>query len=172
VKKFLLPLTFILLFIFESLLVQLMPEGLLGSQKVLVPRFLIIAIFFLTIYGSAKHGIIYGLIFGVLFDIVFTEILGIYLFLYPLTAFIVLKIMKVWQVNLFSTSLVSLIGVVILEIAVFGMNRIIGITSIDFMTFVNMRLLPTLLLNAIFLIIAAYPLKRSFEKFAAALRAD
>jgi rod shape-determining protein MreD len=103
---------------------------------------------------------------------VFTEILGIYLFLYPLTAFIVLKIMKVLQVNLITTSVVSLIGVALLESAVYGMNRIIGITTIDFMSFLNMRLIPTLLLNAIFLLIASYPLKRNFEKFADRLRAD
>jgi rod shape-determining protein MreD len=172
VKKLLLPLSLVLLFIFESLLVQLMPANLFGLHKILVPRFLIIAIFYLTVYGSSKHGIVYGLIFGILFDIVFTEILGIYLFLYPLTAFIVLKIMKVWQVNLLITSIACMIGVAILESAVFGMNRIIGITTIDFMTFLNMRLYPTLLFNAIFLIIAAYPLKRSFEKFADQLRAD
>jgi rod shape-determining protein MreD len=171
-KKLILPLSLVLLFIFESLLVQLMPANLFGDQKVWVPRFLIITIFFLTIYGSPKHGIIYGLIFGLLFDIVFTEILGIYLFLYPLTAFIVLKIMKVLQVNLITTSVVSLIGVAILESAVYGMNRIIGITTIDFMSFLNIRLVPTLLLNAIFLIIASYPLKRNFEKFADGLRAD
>jgi rod shape-determining protein MreD len=172
VKKLLLPLSLVLLFIFESLLVQLMPANLFGIHKVLVPRFLIITIFFLTVYGSSKHGIIYGMVFGLLFDIVFTEILGIYLFLYPLTAFIVLKIMKVWQVNLLITSMVSLIAVAILESAVFWMNRIIGITTIDFMTFVNMRLYPTLLFNAVFLIIAAFPLKRSFEKFADQLRAE
>lgn len=170
-KKLLLPLSLVLLFMIESLLVQFMPANLFGD-KVWVPRFLIITIFFLTIYGSAKHGIIYGLIFGLLFDIVFTEILGIYLFLYPLTAFIVLKIMKVLQVNLITTSVVSLIGVALLESAVYGMNRIIGITTIDFMSFLNMRLIPTLLLNAIFLIIASYPLKRNFEKFADRLRAD
>jgi rod shape-determining protein MreD len=171
-KKVLLPISLVLLFFIESLLVQFMPANLFGDQKVWVPRFLIITIFFLSIYGSAKHGIIYGLIFGLLFDIVFTEILGIYLFLYPLTAFIVLKIMKILQVNLLTVSIVSLIGVVILESAVYGLNRLIGITSIDFMSFLTMRLLPTLLLNAVFLIIASYPLKRIFEKFADGLRAD
>jgi rod shape-determining protein MreD len=172
VKKFLLPLLFAFLFIFESLFVQFMPADLLGGQKILVPRFLLISILFLTIYGSGKHGIVYGMIFGLLFDIDFTEILGIYLFLYPLIAFIALKIMKVLQVNLFTTSIVSLIGVALLEIAVYEMNRIIGITAIDFMSFLNMRLFPTLLLNAIFVIIAAFPLKRQFEKFAEHLRAD
>jgi rod shape-determining protein MreD len=80
--------------------------------------------------------------------------------------------MKVLQVNLLITSIVSLIGVALLEIAVFEMNTLIGITAIDFTSFLKMRLIPTLLLNAIFLIIAAYPLKRHFEKFAENLRAD
>jgi rod shape-determining protein MreD len=172
VKKLILPLSLLLLFIIEGIFVQLMPGGLFGAQKVWVPRFLIITIYFLTVYGSSKHGIVYGMVFGLLFDIVYTEILGIYLFLYPLTAFLVLKMMKTLQVNLITTSIASLVGISILEIIVYGMNRIIGITAINFVSFLTMRLLPTLLLNAVFLIIAAYPMKRFFEKFAVQLRAD
>lgn len=171
-KKLILPLLFLLLLFFESLFVLFLPAGFFTDQKVLSPRFLLISILFLTIYGSNKHGIIYGFIFGLLFDIVYTEILGIYLFLFPLIAYFVSKMMKVLQVNIFSSSIVSLIGVIILEICVFEMNHLIGITSIDFMSFVKMRLVPTLVLNACFVLISAYPLKRQFEKFADSLRAD
>jgi len=80
--------------------------------------------------------------------------------------------MKVLQVNLLITSIISLIGVALLEIAVFEMNKLIGITAINFTTFLNMRLIPTLLLNAIFIIIMVFPLKWQFEKFADQLRAD
>jgi rod shape-determining protein MreD len=172
VNKFILPLIFLFLFILESLFVQFLPADIFNSEKIFVPHFLIVAILFLTIFGNEKYGILYGFIFGLLFDIVYTEIIGIYLFLFPLVAYIVSRIMKVLQTNLFIGSFVSLIGITFLEIGAFEMNKLIHITNIDFMSFLNRRLLPTLLLNAIFIIIAAYPLKRQFEKFADNLRAD
>jgi rod shape-determining protein MreD len=172
VNKFLLPLIFLLLFIFESLFIQFLPSHLFNSEKILIPHFLIVSILFLTIFGNEKHGIVYGLIFGLLFDVVYTEIIGIYLFIYPLVAYVVSKIMKVLQTNIFIGSFVSLIGVALLETGVFEMDKLIHITNMDFMNFLEMRLLPTLLLNTIFIILAAYPLKRQFEKFAESLRAD
>lgn len=166
-RKFYLPLFFSFLFILESLFVQFLPESLIdGQYGILVPHFLLISVFFLTVYGNEKRGIIYGVIFGFLFDIIYTEILGVYLYLYPITTYIVSKIMKVLQVNIVIVSLASLVGVAVLEIAVYELNSLIGLTTLDFMTFLGWRLFPTLLLNAIFLLIAAYPLKRQFEKLA------
>jgi rod shape-determining protein MreD len=171
-KKFLLPLLFLFLFIFESLFVQFLPEKFIDGQNIISPHFLLIAIMLLTIYGSEKHGIIYGMLFGFLYDIVYTEVLGINLCLFPLIAYFIAKMMKVFQVNLFTSSLASIVGVALLEICVFGMNKLIGVTTIDFMSFLNDRFFPTLLINAIVIIILIYPLKWQFEKFAEQLRAD
>lgn len=171
-RKFLLPLLFLLLFILESLFVQFLPERFIDSQTVIVPHFLIIGIILLTIYGSEKHGLIYGMVFGFLFDIVYTEILGIYLFLFPLISYFVSKIMRVLQVNLLTSSLVSILGVAFTEIVTFEMNQLIGVSNSPFITFLNNRLFPTLLLNTIFIMIMVFPLKWQFEKFADRLRAD
>ncbi len=171
-KKYFPALLFMILLIFESLFVQYLPGDLFGGQRILAPRFLMVAILFFTVYGSMKQGILYGFLFGLLFDIVFTEILGIYLFLFPLIAYFISRLMKVLQVNIFSVSFVSLIGVALLEILVYEMNKLIGITSIDFSGFLYLRFFPTLLLNMVFIIIAAYPLKRQFEKFSEYQRID
>ena len=45
------------------------------------------------------------------------------------------------------------------------MNFLIHITKLEFMSFLEMRLYPSLLLNAVFILIAGYPFKRQFEKF-------
>lgn len=171
-KKYLPLLLFLIIFIFESLFVQFLPGDLFHGEKIVAPRFLIISLIFFAIYGNEKLGIIYGFIFGVLFDIVYTEILGVYLFLFPLITYIVIKIMRIVQINIFTVSFFSLFGVVILEFAVYEMNKIIGITAMGFSSFLTVRFFPTLLLNVIFTVIAAYPLKRQFENFADYMRAD
>ncbi|HEY2419802.1 MAG TPA: rod shape-determining protein MreD [Neobacillus sp.] len=171
-RKLLLPLLFLFLFILESLFVQFLPGKIFGGNYILVPHFLYTAILFLTIFVGRKRGIIYALIFGLLFDVVYIEIIGIYLFLYPLICYIVSKIMHFFQANILISLLVSLIGIGLLELGVYEMDSIIHVTDLPFMSVLKMRLYPTLLLNAAFMIIFGYPLKRYFEKYAEALRSD
>jgi len=170
VRKFLLPLLFLFLFMLESIFVQYVPPEVFGKNYILVPHFLFAGILFLTIYAGRKHGIIYAAIFGLLFDIVWIEIIGIYLFLFPFIAYLIAKIMHVLQTNIIVAFFVSLLGIAMLEIGVYEMDFLIHLTNLEFMTFMKMRFIPSLLLNAIFIIIAAYPLKRHFEKFAESLR--
>lgn len=169
-RKFLLPLLFIFLFLLESIFAQYLPPNMFGKNNILVPHFLFAGILFLTIYAGKKYGIIYAAIFGLLFDIVWIEIIGIYFFLFPLIAYLVTKIMHVLQTNIIVSFFVSLIGITLLEIGVYEMDFLIHKTNLEFMKFIELRLYPSLILNGVFLIIAAYPLKRHFEKFAESLR--
>ncbi|MFJ5715525.1 rod shape-determining protein MreD [Neobacillus sp. NPDC093127] len=171
-KKFLLPLLFLFLFLLESLFVQYLPEDVFGHNPILVPHFLFVAILFLTIFVDKKQGIIYAAIFGLLFDIVYVEIIGIYLFVYPFISYIISKIMQILQTNMIIAFLSTLFGIALLEVGVYEMNHLIHVTNVDFMSFINLRLYPTLILNAAFIIIAGYPLKRLFEKHAEALRVE
>lgn len=168
--KFLLPLLFLFLFLLESLFVQYIPAEVFGHHYILVPHFLFAGILFLTIYAGKKYGIIYAAIFGLLFDIVWIEIIGIYFFLFPFIAYLVSKIMHILQTNIIVTFVVSLVGIALLEMGVYEMDYLIHVTNLEFMSFIQMRFYPSLILNAAFIILAAYPLKRHFEKLAEALR--
>jgi rod shape-determining protein MreD len=170
VKKFLLPLLFLFLFLLESVFVQYIPPEVFGRNYILVPHFLFAGILFLTIYGGRKYGLIYAAIFGLLFDIVWIEIIGIYFFLFPLITYLISKIMHVLQTNIIVAFLISLVGIALLELGVYEMDFLIHITTLEFMSFIKIRFNPTLILNAAFLLLACYPLKRHFEKFAESLR--
>jgi rod shape-determining protein MreD len=171
-RKFILPLLFLFLFILESLFVEFLPAKIFGFERIFVPHFLFIALLFLTIFVGKKQGIIYAAIFGLLFDIVYVEIIGIYFFLYPFISYLIYKLLQVWQANLITAFLAALIGISLLEIGVYEMNFLIHVTDLDFMGFINLRFYPTLLLNAAITLIAAYPLKWLFEKHSEAMRAE
>lgn len=171
-RKILLPLFFLLFFVLESVFVQSLPVDVLSSERILVPRFLIIVILFMTLYGYRNHGLLYGAIFGLLFDVVYTEIIGVYLFLFPIIAYLSSKMMGVLQSNLVVVSLVSILGVCLLELGAYEFNFIINMTDMDFQSFLRLRLFPTFLLNLAFIILFAYPLKRFFEKYRAELEKD
>jgi rod shape-determining protein MreD len=53
---------------------------------------------------------------------------------------------------------------------VYEMNYLIHVTDLDFISFINLRFYPTLILNAAVTLIAAYPLKWLFEKHAEVMR--
>ena len=171
-RKFLLPLLFLLLFIVESLFVEFLPAKIFGFERIFVPHFLFIAILFLTIFVGRKHGIIYAAIFGLLFDIVYVEIIGIYFFLYPFISYLIYKLLQILQSNIITAFLATLLGISLLEIGVYEMNYLIHVTDLDFISFINLRFYPTLSLNAAVTLIAAYPLKWLFEKQLEAIRAE
>nr|WP_263325562.1 rod shape-determining protein MreD [Neobacillus sp. Marseille-Q6967] len=169
-RKVLLPLLFIFLFIVESLFAQYAPSKVWGYDYILVPHFLFAGILFLAIYAGRRYGIIYATIFGLLFDIVWIEVIGIYFFLFPFITYLISKLMHVLQTNIIVAFFVSLLGISLLEMGVYEMDFLIHITNMEFLSFIEMRFYPSLVLNALFLLFAAYPLKRHFEKFVQSLR--
>ncbi|HAQ08595.1 MAG TPA: rod shape-determining protein MreD [Bacillus bacterium] len=171
-NRFSLPILFVFLFILESLFVELLPVSVFSNDRILAPHFLMAGILFLTAYLSPKHGIIYGFIFGLLFDVVYTEIIGIYLFMFPLIAYIFANMMRVLQTNIMIVSVLSLIGIAFLEIGAYEMMYLIKVTELNFSSFVSIRLIPTLILNLSFIVLAAYFFKKQFEKAADRLRND
>ena len=169
-RKAFLPIIISLCFLFESVFVELLPAELLKSSSIFVPHFLMVAIIFVTVYISQKHGIMYGFIFGILFDIVYTEIIGIYLFMFPLVAYMTSWIMRILQTNIILVSFVAILGVGFLELGVYEMNFLIGRTDMSFASFVDIRLVPTLILNLIFIILVSYPLRKYLDLYSEALR--
>jgi rod shape-determining protein MreD len=165
VRRVLLPVIYVAFFVFESLFVELLPADLFNRDFIFVPRLLMIGILFLAIYGGRTHGILYGFIFGLLYDVFYTEIIGVYLFLFPLLAYATAKLMRALQTNLLISSLVTLLGVCVLELTVYELNFLIHKTDMPFARFIEIRLYPTSILNLALTLIVAYPLKRFLEKW-------
>lgn len=163
-RKLFLPALAVVFFVSESLFVELWPKHLWYEQYVFVPRFLLIFLLFVTIYGTRTHGMVYGAIFGLLYDVVYTEILGVYMFAFPLIAYIAAKVMKWFHTHLIVTCFLSMVFISVLEFYVYGIQLLIGKTMMPFEQFYSYRLLPTLLVNALFLLVFSYPLKQRLVK--------
>ncbi|MBA2873654.1 rod shape-determining protein MreD [Thermaerobacillus caldiproteolyticus] len=163
-KKLFLPFLATVFFMSESIFIDLWPKDELYQQYVFVPRFLLIFLIFLTVYVTQTHGMVYGLIFGMLYDIVYTEVLGIYMFSFTLIAYMMAKAMKIFHNHLFITCFLSMMAVSVLEFYVYGIQLLIGKTNMSFHDFYSHRLLPTLVLNVIFIILCSYPLKQWLVK--------
>lgn len=163
-KRLLLPLIALLCFYGSSVFVTFLPLDIISSDRVLVPHFLIIFILLMSVYYHNTTAVLYGFIFGFLYDSFYTEVLGVYLFIFPFVTFLTSRIMKVLNSNWIVTSIVILLNVSLLEFIVYEINFLIGKTDWDIAAFADLRLWPTLVLNAVFIIIFSYPLKQLLLK--------
>lgn len=163
-NRILLPLFILFVFISESTFTDLIELPFTSEDQVIIPRFVMLSIVFITAYYSQKMGIIYGLVFGLLHDIVYTEILGIYLFAYPLFAYLISKALKALQGNMLVVLFLSLLAVTLLEFYSYGIQMLIGYSNLPFYDFTNLRLLPTILANSVGAIVLIYPMSRFISK--------
>ncbi|MBB5324565.1 rod shape-determining protein MreD [Anoxybacillus tepidamans] len=163
-KKLFLPFLATLFFVSESLFVDLWPKNEWYQHYLFAPRFLLIFIIFITVYVAQTYGMVYGFILGMLYDVVYTEILGVYMFSFTLIAYMMAKVMKMFHNHLFVTCFLSMIAVSVLEGYVYGIQLLIGKTDMPLNQFYSYRLLPTLLVNALFLLFFSYPLKQQLLK--------
>ncbi len=164
-KQFVLFLVGFLLFIFDSIFAQVLAQSFLGKNVILIPYFMIVFILFLTVYGPRKYAMMYGAMLGLAYDVVYTEVLGIYMFLIPFLAYLMAKCLKVLQANWFIVIVLSLLFVVISELIIYEMNVMMSFAKLTFSEFVDMRLVPTTVLNFVFISVFFYPFKRLIQKF-------
>lgn len=167
-RKFILPLLLLFVFIMESVFSSVVPTNLFGERNIAAPHFFVIVLLFITIYYNATRAMYFAFIFGFLFDIVYTELIGVYLFAYPILTYLVSNAMKILQVNLFIVSVLVLAGVTALEYYVYGFLSLLGRADLPMHVFILERLFPTLALNGIFLLLFCFPLKKYLLRYAAA----
>ncbi|MCD7032925.1 rod shape-determining protein MreD [Metabacillus sp. GX 13764] len=167
-KRFLLPFFIFLLFIAESIYADLVHLPFLSDQLIFVPRFSFLAILFICAFFNRNTAILYGAIFGLLYDIVYTEVLGIYLFSFPLLVYLMSKGLKALHNNVLVVIFLSLVAVTLLEFFVYGIQELIQALPMTLNDFVTLRLIPTLALNLAAGLVLVYPIK----SFLAGLRRD
>lgn len=159
-RRFFLPVILFILFIFESVFVDIIPPESFNIDRFFVPRFVMVVAIFMTIYFDRLQAIYYAIGFGLLFDIIYTDLIGIYMFSIPLVVYLVSLVMKVMHSNLFIVLTFTLLGVSALEFIIYGLYLLIGKVDMYIDVFLYNRLFPTLVLNGVFVILIFYPLRR------------
>ncbi|MFS0646745.1 rod shape-determining protein MreD [Siminovitchia sp. 179-K 8D1 HS] len=159
-KRILLPLALFACFYGESLFVDLFSTASLFKDRLVIPHFLLIALTLMGIYFFRNTAIMYAAAFGLIFDIYYTEIIGVYLFLFPISVYIASKMIKLLQVNVLTAALIVIINISLVEWLIYGLNILLFNVPVRMMEFLENRLLPSLALNLIFYFIIFVPYTR------------
>src|SRR5699024_10304801 len=96
--------------------------------------------------------IIYGIFFGSLTDVVFTGVLGVYMFIYPMTLDLLHIAKRLLQTNLYMVIIISIFSLFVIEVLLFFVFSIVGTVQLTFYNFFLYRFIPTMIANMIFLL--------------------
>lgn len=153
------PILFLLL-IFEGIALKLLPEMLININLLIVPHWVFIFLVLMALFYDRSityYSIIYACFFGLLVDVVYTNVLGVYMFAYPVAIYVIYLLKGVFHTNFYTSILMTTIGLCVTEIIIHFIYLTVDITDMLWLDSVVNRLLPTILANIILLIIL-YPL--------------
>lgn len=152
------------MFILESVFLTFVPSYGIANQYVLVPHFLFLTLLFCAVFYRRNTVLVYAFIFGLIFDLFYTNLIGVYAYLFPLTVYLVCKLMASLHKIYFIIFVFSIAAMIFLEFLVLGIHTAIGQSLYGFEEFMHIRLWPTLIMNIVFLLIFGYILQRIFIK--------
>ena len=126
-KRIVLPFLLALTFYAESLFADFFPPEIMafGGERLFVPHFILVNLAIMGIYYFRNYALIYAAVMGLLFDVYYTELIGVYLFLFPITVYIASKISKFLQANFFVAAVITLLNVAIVEVLVYILNVLV-----------------------------------------------
>ncbi len=158
-KRLFFPIILFMILVFEGVAIELLPASLSSSGLLITPHWVFIFLLLITLlYDRADtyFAIYFGIAFGLLIDIVYTNLLGVYMFVYPFTLYIVHLLKRFLQTNLYMVIAIAVLSLFILEILLLVIYSIVGIAEVPQGFFITRRFIPTVLANVLFLIPVYY----------------
>ncbi len=155
IRRLLFPLVLFALLVGEGIALDLLPNILTSAETLIVPHWIFVFLLLIVLFydnSSTFYGVIYGIIFGIFIDMVYVGVLGVYMFVYPLTLYMMQLLKRLLQNNFPITIIISIIGIIIIEILLYFIYTFVGIVDVAMSYFILHRLLPTILANVLFLI--------------------
>ncbi|GGA85918.1 rod shape-determining protein MreD [Ornithinibacillus halotolerans] len=167
-RHIILPLLLLLFVVLEGVALDILPSSLIDGNLMITPHWVLMFLILITIFyddNNSIHSIIYALIFGLLIDIAYTGILGVYMFTYGLVIYVIHGMKKLLHSNIYSTLLFGIISIIIAELIINLIYFVIGVMNSEWLDYLMVRLIPSILANSIFLALI-YPLfTKKLEKW-------
>lgn len=158
-RLFFFPILFLIL-IFEGIALKLLPEVIINTNLLIVPHWVFVFLVLIALFydqTETYYAVLYASLFGFLIDIVYTDMLGVYLFTYPVAIYVVHLLKRVFHTNIYSTILMACIGLIITETIIYLIYLTVDITDMTLVNSLFNRLIPTLIANTIMLVLL-YPI--------------
>ena len=160
-KQILLP--FFLMFtalLLDGFFASLLTQQLNTEIGLIVPRLVFLVVMILSFHYEQSTMYINATLIAFIMDAYYVGFLGVYLAAFIIIILITTALKHALNPNILSYTLVSILGLTAAELLVYGIMRILGITSMAFQTFIVSRLSATLLFNGLVMLVFSYFIHR------------
>jgi len=151
-SRFFPPAVLLLLVALQGINYLFVPVYLTNQGYTIVIHGVFIFLVFVTLYydiESSYYGVLYAVMAGLMMDIVYTGVLGVYMFSYAIVIYLLHSLRKLLHVNIYVTSFLMLLGLATLELLLYRIFTWIGYSQLSFTSYLNERLMYTLVVNMV-----------------------
>lgn len=162
-KRMLIPIILLIMLAIEGVAMELLPPSIKFASVYMTPHWILIFLIFVVTYAYPNESfmpILFATIFGLMTDIVYTGILGVYMFMLAISVYIGQLLNRLLQTNIFMMMLIALVSLSAMELGLFGIYSLLGISAMPYNDFFIHRLAPTIIANLLFFIVIYYPVKK------------
>ncbi|MEW9700134.1 rod shape-determining protein MreD [Paenibacillus sp. SI8] len=163
-KRHLLWLILLGLFVLQGTIVTWLIPSSWQSQVFVAPHFTLVFILFIGLFHHRHSALIYGLLFGLLHDFnYYGSMLGIYSFGMGLSGYLAGLAQRKQPNLIFYNLLISGFGLLLFEFINYGINRLFKLIDIDLKFALTHYMLPSVLFNLLFALLCYVPMRKLLE---------
>lgn len=140
-------------FYFDSLLSLYNPFHIGGMDIYIVPHLLFMYVLVVAIYKDSKTAYIIAFLAGIFNDLYYSTVYGIYTFIFVFTVFIMTFMFRMFYRHIKTMLIIIIFLTFILDVYTYSMFRLVDLHHTSLMTFVWSKAVPSLILNALLLVI-------------------
>lgn len=126
----------------------------------IIPRLVFLVLIILCFHYESTFMYVNAALLGFIMDSYYIGFIGPYLFSFILVISIVTSLKRTMNANVLSYTILSILGLTASELIIYGIMRILGITTLAFQAFIVSRLSATLLFNAFIMLAFSYFIHR------------
>ena len=126
----------------------------------IIPRLVFLVLIILCFHYESTFMYVNAALLGFIMDSYYIGFIGPYLFSFILVISIVTSLKHTVNANVLSYTILSILGLTASELIIYGIMRILGITTLAFQAFIISRLSATLLFNAFIMLAFSYFIHR------------
>src|SRR5690625_894519 len=110
-QKTFIPIILFVLLVLEGVAIDFIPHSIIPEYLMIVPHWTLIFLILVAQFYDKEDtffAIVYAIVFGLLVDIIYTDLLGVYMFVYPLSIYIITLLKRLFQSNLIIASILTI----------------------------------------------------------------
>lgn len=131
-----------------------------ASFGLMVPRLIFLVFILLSFHYEMNFMLTSAFIFGFLMDSYYLGFFGIYIVSLIITVYITNSFKEILQASVITYTMLAVIQITVVEVFMYGVIRILGITGISIQEFLVTKLAATLLFNSVIMLLMSYLIER------------